>query len=278
MPGGRRQQLEDDHGDTAARIRQGSGHEYHLPCPAMEYVGATGAARTVQSRRTRPRRVPTPGVRNAAADSRATVVTVESRRVPDNETIQRFQREVIPLSPDLYRNARRLTGRHPEAEDLLQETLIRAYTGFNSFEPGTNLRAWLHTIMRNRWRSGYRRSQRRPVEFFRFRWTDHEDAGWRVAPQQRSAEDLVLAELPDGAVREAFDSLPTSLRIVLFYADVEGFSYRQIADLLDIPMGTVMSRLHRGRRRMRDRLTTTTTPIRATGTHADDAASAARHV
>jgi RNA polymerase sigma-70 factor (ECF subfamily) len=158
---------------------------------------------------------------------------------------------------NLFKSARRLTNSHADAEDLVQETLLYAFTGFRTFAPGTNVNAWLSRIMRNRWITEYRRCQRRPIEDLAG------DIGSRVlaaskTPQsaaiRQSVEEDVLAILPDGDLAAAFATLPASTRLVMYYAEIEGYRLQEVADLLGIPIGTVMSRLYRGRRRMRDRL------------------------
>jgi RNA polymerase sigma-70 factor, ECF subfamily len=167
-----------------------------------------------------------------------------------------FENEVIPLLNSLYWTAWRLTRSHPDAEDLVQETLLRAYAGYASFRPGSNMKAWLSRIMRNQWINSYRRSQRRPIETLEDWFDDGSAAGREAvkAVEQRSAEEHVLDQIPEGRVSDALASMPNGLRIVLYYAHVEGYSYREIADFLDIPYGTVMSRLHRARHRLRDHL------------------------
>jgi RNA polymerase sigma-70 factor (ECF subfamily) len=175
---------------------------------------------------------------------------------PDTPLAVRFEREVLALSESLYRKARRLTGNHADAEDLVQETLLHAYRGFKSFEPGTNASAWLFCIMRNRWINGYRRSERRLTEWL------NDDVDGRVAgtaaalaTAERSAEEEVLSRIPDRNLETALATLPEGFRAALYYAAVDGYSYQEIAVLMGIPVGTVMSRVHRARRRMHDLLT-----------------------
>ena len=155
----------------------------------------------------------------------------------------------------MYGAALRMTRNPADAEDLVQETYLRAYRAFDTFKEGTNLRAWLYRILTNAYINVYRKRQREPqtisddeVE----EWYLYEKLGSRAA--EPSAETEVLERLPDEDVQEALASLPEQFRLAVLLADVEGFSYKEIAEILDIPMGTVMSRLHRGRRALERRL------------------------
>ena len=159
----------------------------------------------------------------------------------------RFDRDVLPLTDQLYRAALRYTRRPADAEDLVQETMAKAYAGFHLFNAGTNVRAWLFRIMTNTWISSYRSAQRRPDEVLAADVTDT----WPSAPKNPSAELAVLEAMADDDVRDALQSLPDSQRLVVYYADVEGFRYKEIAAILEVPLGTVMSRLHRGRANLR---------------------------
>jgi RNA polymerase sigma-70 factor, ECF subfamily len=168
----------------------------------------------------------------------------------------RYMRDVMPLVDQLYRVARRYTSNRADAEDLVQETMTKAYAGFHGFTDGTNVRAWLFRIMTNAWVNSYRRAQRRPDETLA---DDFTDAQWASVAQHttfgmQSTELLVLESMGDDDVRAALQSLPEGQRLVVYYADVEGFRYKEIASILNVPVGTVMSRLHRGRRNLRSLL------------------------
>lgn len=156
---------------------------------------------------------------------------------------ERFARQTAPLCEALRRRARRLTVNPADADDLVQDTLLHAYRGFGSFEDGTNLKAWLFRILHNRWVSAYRQAQSRPTLVAL-------EAAGDVA-DDRSAEAEVLADMPDGDVGAALGSLPDGVRSVVFYTAVEGYTYAETAALLDIPIGTVMSRVSRGKQRLR---------------------------
>ncbi len=166
--------------------------------------------------------------------------------------------QAMPLMDSLYSAALRMA-RHPaDGEDLVQETYLKAYRGFGGFEQGTNLKAWLYRILTNTFINTYRSKKRRPDE------TELEEVedlylyrrlgGLEAAAAGRSAEDELLDLLTEAEVKEALESLPEQFRMAVLMADVEGFSYKEIAAILDIPIGTVMSRLHRGRKGLQKRL------------------------
>lgn len=171
----------------------------------------------------------------------------------DEDLAARFAREAQPLFDVLARGARRLARSDADAEDLLQDTLLHAYTGFHTFREGSNLKAWLFRILYNRWVSAHRSKQRRPVEISAAQITESELAcnASRLPRGARSAEAEVLDALPDSQIKTAMDALPPGFREVLYYADVQGHTYAETAALLNIPMGTVMSRVSRGRQRLR---------------------------
>jgi RNA polymerase sigma-70 factor, ECF subfamily len=165
-----------------------------------------------------------------------------------------FAEQAIPHVPRLYAVALRLTRRHCDAEDLVQDTLTRAYTKFDQFTPGTNLGGWLYQILLSIFYSSCRRRSRRPAEVL----TAEQEAGGRaaLASPAMSAEAEALGRLGDSDVVRALADLPMAYRAVVYLADVEGYRYAEIAAVLSIPIGTVMSRIHRGRAMLRARLST----------------------
>ena len=167
------------------------------------------------------------------------------------QAAERFADEALPYRRQLYRIALRLTGNPADAEDLVQETYAKAYAGYGGFTPGTNLRAWLCRIEANTFYGDYRASRRRPLEV-------PVEALYGAAPERTativSAEDAALARMPDPAVWAALRELPDHLKRTVYLADVEGYKYAEVAELTGVPLGTVMSRLHRGRKRLRARL------------------------
>lgn len=180
-----------------------------------------------------------------------TITASPCRSTCDTDLAARFSRDVMPLWHALSRGARRLTSSDADAEDLLQETLLRAYAGFHNFHEGTNVQAWLFKILYNNWISGYRAKQRRPVETTEEAITDRVLARDTYPLRISSAEAEVLAAIPDADVIAALASLPDGFAEVLYLAMVDGYTYSDIAETLGVPLGTVMSRAHRGRQRLR---------------------------
>jgi RNA polymerase sigma-70 factor, ECF subfamily len=181
---------------------------------------------------------------------------VEKRSL-DDELSARFERDVVPLRETLYRHAFRLSHNHSDAEDLVQETTMKAYGAFRSFRPGTNLSAWLFRILTNTYIKRYRRKRRQPVLYSTEQVTEQHLAAVyaHCAPTgMRSSADEALDLLPDNDIKAAMQALPEQFRDVVYYADVQGFRYKEIAAIMKTPIGTVMSRLQRGRQRLRSLL------------------------
>jgi RNA polymerase sigma-70 factor (ECF subfamily) len=167
----------------------------------------------------------------------------------------RFERDALVFMDQLYAAALRYTKNPEDARDLVQDTYLKAFNSFHQFEEGTNLRAWLYRVLTTTFINTYRKDQRRP------QLASGELEDWQLAEAQshtsdlgKSAEVEALENLPDSDIKRALQEIPEEFRIAVYLADVEGFSYKEIADIVEVPAGTVMSRLHRGRKLLREKL------------------------
>ena len=220
-------------------------HTAARPSPVLSYVMSipTTPAEPVSSPDAAPVAVPTIDLETETADERDA----------------RFTADALQYLDQLYAAALRMTRNPADAEDVVQETFAKAYASFHQFTPGTNLKAWLYRILTNTYINSYRKKQRDP---YKASTDDLEE--WQLGEAQsttsasrtsRSAEAEAIDHLPDSTVKDALQSISEDFRLAVYLADVEGFSYQEIADIMHTPVGTVMSRLHRGRRLLRERLT-----------------------
>lgn len=187
----------------------------------------------------------------------ATMTTTRARPAPESSDLSAlFEEQAMPFMDQLYAAAMRMTRNPADAADLVQDTYVKAFAAFAKFEQGTNLKAWLYRILTNTFINIYRKNQRNP-----YQGTIDELEDWQLgnavsatATTTRSAEAEAIDHLPDSAVKDALQSIPEDFRLAVYFADVEGFAYQEIADIMKTPVGTVMSRLHRGRKMLREML------------------------
>lgn len=187
------------------------------------------------------------------ADSEDIDVTTET----DAQRRLRFERDAMQYVDQLYSAALRMTRNLQDAEDLVQEAYTKAYSAFHQYRPGTNLKAWLYRILTNTYINIYRKRQRQPQQANTEQVEDWQmaQAAEHTSTGLRSAEAEALDHLPDSDIKDALQQIPEEFRLAVYFSDVEGFAYKEIAQILDIPIGTVMSRLHRGRKLLRGLLT-----------------------
>lgn len=174
----------------------------------------------------------------------------------DAERLARFERDALPYLDQLYSAALRMTRNPADAEDLVQEAFSKAFAAFHQYKDGTNLKAWLFRILTNTYINAYRKKQRQPAQSSTDEFEEHQLGQLSTNPTEglRPADVEALSRMSDSTIIDALAKLPEDFRLVVYYADVEGFAYKEIAEIMGTPVGTVMSRLHRGRKQLRAEL------------------------
>lgn len=192
----------------------------------------------------------------AAGDDAQALAAVDPSTETAEQRRARFERDAMQYVDQLYSAAMRMARNPSDAEDLVQEAYTKAFSAFHQYKPGTNLKAWLYRILTNTYINLYRKRQREPLQSNSDTIED-----WQLAKAEshtsaglRSAEAEALDHLPDSDVKDALQSIPEEFRLAVYFADVEGYAYKQISEIMNTPIGTVMSRLHRGRKMLRDML------------------------